>query len=268
MEACRYRFYPRIPLGRADRSRLVRVRGDGGLYEADQIDTVSFTHFLYVCLFWVVWIVCADAIYTVRSQQGESSRVQRQQERHKKSLALRTVFQIGEFHIYVHWSVLVVVVCFPIGLVYAYELDRSVFSILNICTTFALLVLVHELGHVLTSRLVGAKVHGIYVSCMSGRCYTDGTNSRLKNVLIYAGGPLANLCILMITLVVFTDEHYPYVRQTFWIALVTSNVFMIISCLIPKKWDDHATDGYHILHNLTEHWVPIPLTTQSEHQFR
>ena len=38
MEACRYRFYPRIPLRRADRSCLVRVRGDGGLYEADQID--------------------------------------------------------------------------------------------------------------------------------------------------------------------------------------------------------------------------------------
>ena len=52
---------------------------------------------------------------------------------HNKSLALRTVFQIGEFHIYVHWSVLVVVACFPIGLVYAYELERSVFSFLNIC---------------------------------------------------------------------------------------------------------------------------------------
>lgn len=245
-----------------------RCRGDGGFYEVDQIDTVSFTHFLYVCLFWGVWFVCAHAICTVRSHQGELSRVQRQRERHKTSLALRTVFHIGEFQIYVHWSVLVVVVCFPIGLVYAYELERSVFLILTLCMVTVVLILIHELGHALTSRLVGAKVHGIYVSCMSGRCYTDGTNSRLKNVLIYAGGPLANLCVLMITLVVFTDEHYSTVRQTFGIALVNSNVFMIISCLIPKKWDDHATDGYHILHNLTEYWVPIPLTTQPEHQLR
>ena len=246
-----------------------RCRGDDGLYEVGQLNMVSFTHsFLSFCLVGCVWFVCARATHEARSKPGNSYRIQRQRERHKTSLALRTVFQVGEFHIYVHWSVLVVVVCFPIGLVYAYELERSVFMFLTLCMVTVALILIHELGHALTPRLVGAKVHGIYVSCMSGRCYTDGTNSRLKNVLIYAGGPLANLCVLMITLVVFTDEHYSTVRYAFWWALAPWNAFLILWNLIPLKVGDDATDGYHILHNLTEYWVPIPLTTQPEHQLR
>jgi len=75
--------------------------------------------------------------------------------------------------------VLVVVVCFAIGLVYEYEIEQFYFRYLTVWMVTVLLILVHELGHALTSRLVDAKVHGIYVSWMSGRCYTDGSNSRL-----------------------------------------------------------------------------------------
>ena len=74
---------------------------------------------------------------------------------------------------------LVVVVCFAIGLVYEYEIEQFYFRYLTVWMVTVLLILVHELGHALTSRLVDAKVHGIYVRWMSGLCYTDGFNSRL-----------------------------------------------------------------------------------------
>ena len=124
--------------------------------------------FLVLCLLWST-VVCFQMI--VRDLTSTSGTT----ETDKEPLPLRTIFQIGDFTVCFHWSVIVVVVCFVIGVMY--DIERFYFSYFSICFMVnVLLTLVHELGHSLTCRIVGAKVHGVFVSYRGGLCFNDGSN--------------------------------------------------------------------------------------------
>ena len=183
----------------------------------------------------------------------------------RKQLPLRVLVQIGEFTIFIHWSVFVVIVCFVIGLTHDY-MEWSHFSLFSIaCMVSVLQVLAHELGHALTCRLVGAKVYGVFVSYLDGVCYTDGTDNRLKAILIYASGPFANLCILIIALLVLPEPR-SNVGYAVWWALVPFNAYLIVWNLIPRTFGEISTDGFHILHHILNYRVPMTAPPQLEHQ--
>ena len=180
-------------------------------------------------------------------------------------LPLRLLVQIGEFTICLHWSVFVVVVCFVLGLTHD-DIESSTFTLVSIaCMVSVLIILAHELGHALTCRLVGAKVYGVFVSYSGGVCYTDGTDNRLKAILIYASGPLTNLCILVIALMALPEPWSNFDYAVWW-ALVPFNTYMIIWNLIPRTFGELSTDGFHILHHIRNYRVPMTAPLQLEHQ--
>lgn len=179
-------------------------------------------------------------------------------------IPLRTIFQVGNFTICFHWSVLVVVVCFVVGVMY--DIERFYFSYFSICFMVnVLLTLVHELGHSLTCKIVGAKVHGVFVCYRGGLCFTDGSNSHLKSILIYASGPLADLCVLVIALLVLPEPD-SIASYAIWWTLLPWNAFGIVWNLLPRTVGDHGTDGYNILYHIQNYRVPITAPLQLEHQ--
>ena len=219
---------------------------------------MNFTDaFLVLCLLWSV-VVCFQMI--VRDLTSTSGTT----ETDKEPLPLRTIFQIGDFRICFHWSVIVVVVCFVIGVMY--DIERFYFSYLSIFYMVnVLLTLVHELGHSLTCKIVGAKVYGVFVSHVGGRCFTDGSNSHLKSILIYASGPFADLCVLVIALLVLPEPD-SIASYAIWWTLLPWNAFGIVWNLIPRTVDDCGTDGYYILHHIRNYRVPMTAPLQLEHQ--
>ena len=183
----------------------------------------------------------------------------------RKQLRVRAFVQIGEFTVCLHWSVFVVVVCFVIGLTHDY-MEWSHFSLFSIaCMVSVLLLLAHELGHALACRLVGAKVYGVFVSYSGGVCYTEGTDNRLKAILIYASGPFVNLCVLVIALLVLPEPR-SNIDFAIWWALVPFNVYLIVWNLIPRTFGEISTDGFHILHHILNYRVPMTAPPQLEHQ--
>ncbi len=182
-----------------------------------------------------------------------------------KQLPLLVSVQIGEFTICLHWSVFVVVVCFVISLTND-DIQWSPFSLVSMaCMVSVLMILAHELGHALTCRLVGAKVHGVFVSYLGGVCFSEGTDNRLKAILIYASGPFANVCILFIALLALPEAR-SNVGYAVWWALVPFNAYMIVWSLIPRTFGELSTDGFHILYHIRNYRVPMTAPLQLEHQ--
>ena len=185
-----------------------------------------------------------------------------------KPVPLRILIQNGNFTICLHYSVIYVVAFFAIGVTND-RIESSVFSLFSIAyMVHVLLIVVHELGHALTCKIVGAKVYGIFVSCEGGICYTDGSDNRLKAILIYASGPLADLCVLVIALMVMSPERGSIVDYAVWWALVPWNAFGIVWNLIPRIVGDRGTDGYYILHHLRNYRVSVPVESQPAHLAR
>ena len=181
------------------------------------------------------------------------------------SFQFSILFAIGGFFIALDWPVLFIFVCFAASAIY--EIERYYLDWLSIfCIANVLLILVHELGHALACRIVGAKVYGVWISYKSGRCHTDFSSNRSKNILICGSGPFANLCVLAIALWVLPEHNSITndVLDAVWWVLVPVNAFAIIWNLLPRGVGVYGTDGYRILHNLTDYWIPVPLTTNSE----
>ena len=179
-----------------------------------------------------------------------------------KPVPLRVLIETGNFTICLHYSVIYVVAFFAIG-VTDDRIESSLFSLFSIAyMVHVLLIVVHELGHTLACKIVGAKVYGIFVSCEGGICYTDGSDNRLKAILIHASGPLADLCVLVIALIVMSPERGSIVDYAVWWALVPWNAFGIVLNLIPRIVGDRGTDGYYILYHIRNYRISAPVVSQ------
>ena len=215
--------------------------------------------FLLLCLIGCFSLIGGQIFRSLTTTSGTT-------ETDKEPLPLRTLFQIGDFTICFHWSVLVVVVCFVIGVMY--DIERFYFSYFSVFYMVnVLLTLVHELGHSLTCKIVGGKVYGVFVSYSSGRCFTDGSNSHLKSILIYTSGPLADLLVLVIALLVLPEPD-SIASYAIWWTLLPWNAFGIVWNLIPRTVGDCGTDGYNILHHILNYRVPVPVEAQPAHQLQ
>ena len=214
--------------------------------------------FLLLCLFGIFSLIGGEMFRALTNASGISGA-------DRKQLSLRVLVQIGEFTICLHWSVLAVVVCFLIGITHDY-MEWSHFSLFSIaCMVSVLLLLAHELGHALACRLVNVKVYGVFVSYSGGVCYTEGTDNRLKAILVYASGPFANLCILVIALLVLPEPRSNFDFAIWW-ALVPFNAYLIVWNLIPRTFGELSTDGFYILHHIRNYRVPMTAPLQLEHQ--
>ena len=102
--------------------------------------------FLLLCLFGIVSEIGGRILRALTNARDIT-------EAGRKQLPLRVLVQIGDFTIFIHWSVFVVVVCFVIGLTHDH-MEWSHFSLFSIaCMVSVLLLLAHELGHALACSI-------------------------------------------------------------------------------------------------------------------
>mgnify|MGYP003315117750 FL=1 len=96
-------------------------------------------------------------------------------------------------------------------------------------------------------------------------CIRDSSDNRLKAILIYAGVPFVNLCVLVIALLVLPEPR-SNIDFAIWWALVPFNVYMIVWNLIPRTFGELSTDGFYILHHIRNYRVPMTAPLQLDHQ--
>ena len=165
---------------------------------------------------------------------------------------LLRVGHFGGAPIYFH---LLVLANFPL-----FWFVSSFFVALWATALLILLVLVHELGHALVCRLVGAEVNSIVVGLFVGFCeYThwDEDPDERDFILIAWGGVFAQLCVLAVSLLgfaLFADssvlmpsysraDGMSFTHMT-WVVLVAFNAGLILLNLAPvdpldgaKAWE-------------------------------
>lgn len=118
----------------------------------------------------------------------------------------------------------------------------------------ALLVTVHELGHLVAARAIGHRVEAIEVSTGGGVCWLAyPPRSRRADLVISSGGFLAQLVLFALALLGrrFLGAHPSPLFVSLMVAFTVMNVVMLILDLIPSIDPDSglASDG-HRLHRL------------------
>lgn len=91
----------------------------------------------------------------------------------------------------IHLSLLVM---FPLGWIATRSVDGAVATLIG----FAILMLVHELGHALMARRQGLAVYEIRLYFMHGVCEYASTYSKRKQALVAWGGVLAQMALLIV----------------------------------------------------------------------
>lgn len=117
----------------------------------------------------------------------------------------------------VHWS-------FPVG---ALLFTRARFEPV-LWFSFLVIIVVHELGHAAAVKSSGFSVSGIDVTGLGGQCRWRGRGSDLERAWIAWGGVLAQLLLLVVTLIVRAIWGPPQSRA----ALLASEAFIDINLWI------------------------------------
>ena len=145
--------------------------------------------------------------------------------------------------VYLHWS-------FPIGgLLIAGFFNSSPEKIIFFVSAYLLLVLIHEIGHLLFARFFGLKVHAITVTGGGGRCFCDKPESYREALYLYGGGILAQLALFILTSLYVYLFGYPSssVGNAFVLTFTVFNLFMILINIIPSKLVGGNVNDGHVL---------------------
>lgn len=100
--------------------------------------------------------------------------------------------------------------------------------VLGILTVF----LVHEFGHAVLARLVGAHVYRIDLLPYGGECTTSETDSELKESIIASGGVLAQLALAIPAELALASGPPAALGDFLW-ALSTASVLIAAFNLLP-----------------------------------
>lgn len=148
---------------------------------------------------------------------------------------------IGPLHvrnipIYIHWT-------FPVGgLFIAFFLGNVSWETAPpMVAAYTTLILVHELGHALAARAVSSKVYAVLITGAGGWCFADLPDSFFSRLLFYAGGILAQLLALFLTVSLITLFGSPdsLILDCFVLVFTVVNVILIVLNILPSE----GTDG-------------------------
>lgn len=108
---------------------------------------------------------------------------------------------------------------------------------------FAIIILVHELGHAVLVKRYGLRVMAIQIHPLGGECVHEATRNQRQNVIIAWGGVLAQAALIAAAFAVtllWPEIRGRYVNEVLSV-LTVSNAFMIAFNLIPiRPLDGHT----------------------------
>jgi Zn-dependent protease len=158
-------------------------------------------------------------------------------DRPKGSVELMRIHRVP---VYLHWS-------FPAGALFPITLAKfDPVPSLYLCVGYVLLVLWHEVGHLVAARLVEHQVVSIEISGVGGRCRTELPRDTRSAVFIYSGGLLAQLILFLIAVPGFSllEEVNSEALSYFLIVATVMNALMFIVNVIPSRDANGPTDGF------------------------
>ena len=164
------------------------------------------------------------------------------------------LFSLYRVPVYFHWS-------FPIGgiLISLYgkgDLEQTAYYIFS----YSILILVHELGHLLAARYYKLEVFSIKISGAGGMCRCGVPESFRSAFLLYRGGLLVQIIFFVIAASYLSFYTFPESKLGFCLAITFTlvNVIMLVINLIPSKTPGgQPTDGY-VLWSLLRAWRDRP----------
>jgi Zn-dependent protease len=147
--------------------------------------------------------------------------------------------------IHLHWS-------FPLGaalpcLIVGFRLEQSVY----LCVGYVLLIAIHELGHALAARLCRLDVLAIEITGFGGICMTEAPRTAKSALVLFSGGLLAQLMLLLVTTLALALFGSPPTLFLNCLVLVFTlvNIIVVIGNIVPTKpLGGQLTDGYVIWH--------------------
>lgn len=105
------------------------------------------------------------------------------------------------------------------------------------------IVVLHELGHAVAARACSARVHAIVLSGYGGCCVTDAPRSLPQAALVAAGGLLAQLLLLVLTLgyllVRGAPPSSPAANAALFVLVGANALYMLVN-LAPIQGSDGA----------------------------
>jgi hypothetical protein len=134
-----------------------------------------------------------------------------------------------------------------------FELIPSIY----LCAGYVLIVGVHELGHLAAARIADHSVSAIEITGAGGRCWTEYPRSFRAAFLIYSGGILAQLLLLLVGVacyLVLRDLRSDAVGYLLIVCGFLNAAILIVNA-IPTAGvrKDNATDG-DVLWGLLRHY--------------
>jgi stage IV sporulation protein FB len=162
---------------------------------------------------------------------------------------MQKYFRLGKFNIfgapvYVHWSVLAMIVL----IIISYWQSPIIVAIAFL--SYLAVILVHEIGHAAVAHKMGYRIFALRVALIHGVCECEAPNYELDEVKIAWGGVLAQI---IISILVFTVSGLGADKFTYFgpilVFLGYFSLLIIPYNLIPSR----GLDGYKA-------WRIIPLS--------
>ena len=145
-------------------------------------------------------------------------------------------FRIRDVPIHIHWT-------FPVGgLFVAFFLGNvSWKTAIPLAAAYTALILVHELGHAIAAKMSAQKVHAVLVTAAGGWCFADEPHSFESRLAYYAGGIVAQVLALLVTVTLISLFGNPasLALNCFVLVFTIVNVILIIINIVPSE----GTDG-------------------------
>ena len=142
--------------------------------------------------------------------------------------------------VYLHWS-------FPVGALFPLGFAKfEPIPSLYLVAGYVLLVLLHEVGHLVAARFVKHQVLSIEISGAGGLCRTELPRDARSAAFIYSGGLFFQLILFLVGVAGFmlladlNSEAFSY----FLIVATVMNAAMFIVSIIPRRDASGPTDGF------------------------
>jgi len=159
---------------------------------------------------------------------------------HEKRPGYLRLLEIQGVPVYFHWS-------FPVGgiLISLYsssDIEKTIYYIFS----YSILVIVHELGHLIAAKCMRLEVFAVEVSGAGGLCHFENPKTFNSAMLIYSGGLMAQIVLFIFSVTYLSLFSYPINKLGFSLIITFTliNVIMFILNVIPSKLSEGAwTDG-------------------------
>lgn len=138
-------------------------------------------------------------------------------------------FSVHDVPVHIHWT-------FPVGGIFITfflgnpTIDRS----LPLIVAYTFLIVIHEFGHALAAKMSSSKVHAILVTGLGGWCVAQEPVSFGDRFLFYAGGVIAQLILLIVTVVsvaIFGDSESSIVGSFVFVFTLVNGMFILLNLL-------------------------------------